>query len=41
MVSISAAGVTTNAEVELFRAENRYVATEAVRAGLAELEPAQ
>lgn len=41
MVSISAAGISTDVEVELFRAENRYVTTEAERVGLAELEPAQ
>ena len=40
-VAISAAGITTDVEVELFRAENRYVTTEAERAGLPELEPAQ
>lgn len=40
-VSICAAGITTDVEVELFRAENRYVTTEAERAGLPELEPAQ
>ena len=41
MVSISTAGITTDVEVELFRAENRYVTTEAERAVLTELEPAQ
>mgnify|MGYP006315271717 FL=1 len=41
MVSISTAGITTDVEVELFRAENRYVTTEAERAVLIELEPAQ
>lgn len=41
MVSVVAAGITTEAEVEFFRAENRYATGESERNGLPELEPAQ